>query len=77
MAQDILKCTVAILINAAETDGSAESRTITLVSPTPPVPQTLGLLDNRKDVEWGIMSREMLQHHMTQRGDSPLFLYDL
>ncbi len=77
MAQDILKCTVAILINAAETDGSAESRTITLVSPTPPVPQTLGLLDDRKDVEWGIMSREMLQHHMTQRGDSPLFLYDL
>ncbi len=75
MEQDISRPIAATPINDAEKDGSVVFPTTTHVVPTPPVPQTSEPSDNRKDVEWRVMSQETSQH-VTQRGDSPLIFYD-
>src|SRR5258708_5265989 len=59
MAPHISKCTAATLINAVERDKSVACPMTIPMLLTPPARQTLGPLDNKKDINKGVMSQEM------------------
>src|SRR5260370_515379 len=76
MGLDTSKPIVVTCTSDVEWDGSAMCPMTTPALPTLPAMPTLGPSDVEKDVNKGVMSRETSRHHVTQRGDSPLLLYD-
>ena len=76
MEQDTSNRIATSPVSIAKMDKSVEYQMTTLALPTHHVQPMSGPLDGRKDVDKGVMSQETSQYHVTQRGDSPLFLYD-